>query len=59
MRPWKNDYTMDCHEVHDRVGAVVQRHVQFASLQDYGQVFVHCELAEFRACDLTSPRLWK
>ena len=33
MRSRKNDYTIDCHEVHDRVGAVVQQHVQ---LQDYG-----------------------
>jgi len=33
MRSRKNQYTISCHEVHDRVGAVVQQHVQ---LEDYG-----------------------
>ena len=33
MRSRKNQYTIDCREVHDRVGGVVQQHVQ---LEDYG-----------------------
>ena len=33
MRSRKNQYTVPCHEVHDRCGAVVQRHVQ---LEDHG-----------------------
>src|SRR4030042_4481475 len=33
MRSRKNEYTVTCREVHDRCGAVVQRHVQ---LEDHG-----------------------
>ena len=33
MRSRKNQYTIDCREVHNRVGAVVQQHVR---LEDYG-----------------------
>lgn len=33
MRSRKNQYTVNCREVHDRVGAVVEQHVQ---LEDYG-----------------------
>lgn len=33
MRSRKKQYTVNCREVHDRVGAVVERHVQ---LEDYG-----------------------
>ena len=33
MRSRKNQRTVNCREVHDRVGAVVQQHVQ---LEDYG-----------------------
>ncbi len=33
MRSPKNQYTISCHEVHDRTAAVVQQHIQ---LEDYG-----------------------